>query len=64
MPAKGEPNSSVDKLNPDGTIKQRRYYGQNGKAIEDIDYNHSNGDGTHDFPHRHLWDWKNNPPRQ
>jgi hypothetical protein len=59
----GEPNSSQDLLNPDGSVKQRRYYGDNGKALEDIDYNHPD-DGTHDFPHRHEWDWSKNPPRQ
>lgn len=63
LPGKGEPNSSVDLLNPDGTVKQRRYYGENGKAKEDIDFNHPD-DGTHTFPHRHKWDWSKNPPRQ
>jgi len=64
LPAIGEPNSSTDKLNPDGTVKQRRYYGPDGKAQEDIDYNHSNGDGSHTFPHRHTWDWTQQNPRQ
>jgi len=59
----GEPNSSVDLLNPDGTVKQRRYYGPDGRAVEDIDYNHSD-DGTHTFPHRHTWDWSQPNPRQ
>jgi hypothetical protein len=59
----GEPNSSQDLLNPDGSVKRRRYYDADGKALEDIDYNHSD-DGTHDFPHRHEWDWSKNPPRQ
>jgi hypothetical protein len=40
LPTTGEPNPSVDKLNPDGSIKQRRYYGPDRKAQEDIDYNH------------------------
>ncbi|WP_162487509.1 hypothetical protein [Paenibacillus sp. LC231] len=26
---------------------QRRYYDKNGRAIEDIDYEHSNGDNSH-----------------
>ena len=59
----GEPNSSVDLLNPDGSVKQRRYYGPDGRAVEDIDYNHSD-DGTHEFPYRHQWDWNKRPPRQ
>lgn len=62
LPAKGEANTSTDLLNPDGTVKQRRYYGPDGKAKEDIDYNHID-DGTHTFPHRHKWDWSKKPPR-
>lgn len=53
----------MDLLNPDGSVKQRRYYGNDGHAIEDIDYNHTD-DGTHTFPHRHEWDWTKFPPRQ
>nr|WP_223260260.1 pre-toxin TG domain-containing protein [Priestia megaterium] len=63
LPGKGEPNSSADLLNPDGTVKQRRYYDESGRAKEDIDFNHSD-DGTHTFPHRHKWDWSKKPPRQ
>ena len=63
LDGKGEPDSSADLLNPDGSVKQRRYYGPNGKPIEDIDFNHSD-DGTHEFPHRHQWDWNKRPPRQ
>ncbi|WP_086444250.1 hypothetical protein [Candidatus Enterococcus lemimoniae] len=59
----GEPNSSADLLNDDGSVKQRRYYGPDGLPIEDIDYNHPD-DGTHEFPHRHQWDWNKRPPRQ
>jgi hypothetical protein len=62
LPTTGEPNTSVDKLNPDGSIKQRRYYGPDGKAQEDIDYNH--GGSKHTFPHRHKWDWSKKKPRQ
>ena len=57
------PNSSADLLNPDGSVKQRRYYDANGRAEMDIDFNHTD-DGTHDFPHIHLWDWNKIPPRQ
>ncbi|MEI3612824.1 hypothetical protein [Pseudogracilibacillus sp. SO30301A] len=63
LSVKGEPNSSADLLNHDGTVKQRRYYDENGRAKEDIDFNHSD-DGTHTFPHRHKWDWSKKPPRQ
>ena len=63
LPVKDEPNSSADLLNPDGTIKQRRYYDPDGMAQRDIDFNHP-GNKTHHFPHTHKWDWKKNPPRQ
>lgn len=63
LPPRGVPNSSSDLLNPDGSVKQRRYYGNDGKAVEDIDFNHSD-DGTHEFPHRHEWDWNKKNPRQ
>lgn len=55
--------SDRDLLNPDGTIKQRRYYGPDGRATKDTDYNHSD-DGTHEFPHDHEWDWSKTPARQ
>lgn len=64
LPAtKQTPNSSADLLNPDGSVKQRRYYGEDGKAQMDIDFNHTD-DGTHEFPHIHIWDWTKKPPRQ
>ena len=44
-------------LNDSDGKKHRRYFDENGRAVEDIDYRHSNGDGTHIFPHRHGWDW-------
>ncbi|WP_288394140.1 RHS repeat-associated core domain-containing protein [uncultured Vagococcus sp.] len=63
LDGKDTPNSSADILNADGTVKRRRYYGKDGRAVEDIDYNHED-DGTHEFPHRHEWDWSKKPPRQ
>ncbi len=56
LSTKGKPNSTEDLLNPDGTIKKRRYYGPDGKATRDTDYNHTD-DGTHKFPHNHDWEW-------
>ena len=52
LPTKHEPNSSMDLNDAEGT-KQRRYFGKDGRAVEDIDYRHSNGDNSHVFPHRH-----------
>lgn len=62
LPARGDPNSSADLIR-DGRVKQRRYYDKDGRAEMDIDYEHTD-DGTHKFPHTHLWDWSKNPPRQ
>ena len=56
LPTKHEPNSSMDLNDNEGT-KQRRYFDKDGRAVEDIDYRHSNGDNSHVFPHRHSWDW-------
>lgn len=62
LPVKCDANSSADLLNTDGTVKQRRYYDTDGKAQMDIDFNHTD-DGTHTFPHRHIWDWSQKKPR-
>ena len=63
LPVTEKPNSSADLLNLDGSVKQRRYYGEDGKAQMDIDFNHTD-DGTHEFPHIHIWDWTKKPSRQ
>ena len=55
LPITGEPNSSQKIYNPDGSLKQERWYGPDGRALRDRDYNHP-GD-KHIFPHDH--DWKN-----
>ena len=63
LPTTGEPNSKRHKYNKDGSVKQEREYGPDGRALRDTDYNHSD-DGTHEFPHIHDWDWSKIPPRQ
>lgn len=62
LPGKGDSNSSMDLLNLDGSVKQRRYFDNNGRAKENIDFNHSD-DGTHQFPHRPEWNWNKTHPR-
>ncbi|WP_251423104.1 hypothetical protein [Veillonella agrestimuris] len=52
LPIIGAPNSSLD-LIENNVIKQRRYYGKDGKPVVDIDFFHS-GD-YHTFPHKHIW---------
>ena len=53
LPRTGDPNSSQTLPNPDGTPKQKRWYGPDGSAVRDRDYNHSGDDVT--FPHDHEW---------
>ena len=53
LPRTGEPGSTQTLLNPDGTPKQKRWYGPDGNADRDRDYNHP-GDDV-DFPHDHEW---------
>ena len=55
LTTRGIPNSTQEIYNEDGSVKQRRYYDEKGKAKKDIDYNHG---GKHKFPHIHDWDWE------
>lgn len=52
LPKTGDPNSTQTLPNPDGTPKQKRWYGPDGNAERDRDYNHS---GDMPFPHDHEW---------
>ncbi len=52
LPTTGEPGSNQTLPNPDGSIKQKRWYGPDGNAERDRDYNHS---GDLPFPHDHEW---------
>lgn len=54
LPFNGTPNSDDDLEDEDGSIKQTRHYGDDGKPEYDIDYHHQD-DGTHVFPHVHPW---------
>lgn len=56
----GTPGSTKTTYNPDGSVKQERIYGDDGRAEKDVDYNHSGG--RHTFPHEHTWDWSTDPP--
>ena len=50
----GEPNSSVDILGKDGSIKTRRWYDENGKQIRDLDMtDHGNPKKHPEVPHEH-----------
>lgn len=52
LPTDGIPGSSQTLPNQDGTPKQKRWYGPDGKAERDRDYNHP---GNYEFPHDHEW---------
>lgn len=65
LPEKWKPNSELKEFNEDGGLKKIRKYGPDGRAIQDIDYEH--GGSNHKFPHTHDWDWSggdNNPNRE
>jgi len=61
LPSTGNSNSSVIERNRRGKIIRRRYFGSDGKAIKNIDYEAHHGAPS---PHAHDWDWKKEPPRQ
>lgn len=48
-----------------GQLLQQRWYGPDGRAIWDRDWDHGN-QHNHTFPHDHIWEWKtckDHPPR-
>jgi len=55
LPQKGTPNSTDRTRTRDGLPKQKRRYGSDGMAQQDIDYDHDNGHGS---PHVHDWEGK------
>lgn len=57
MDRKGTPNSSTDLKYKNGEVKQRRYYGNDGKAEIDIDYTAHGSPKQHTVPHAHRWIW-------
>lgn len=65
LPMKGEPFSLKDLIREDGTVRQRRLYGKDGKPLKDIDTNDHGNPKTHPFSaHAHDWNDKGHgPPR-
>ncbi len=61
LPTAGNPNSSRTKKDKKGKVIQRRHYGEDGKAILNIDFDHDHGAGK---PQARDWDWTQDPPRQ
>jgi hypothetical protein len=69
LPDRWRPNSVIEKLNPKGTIIQRRFYGKDGKPTIDVDLNNHGTPEYHPFnyggAHKHRYDWSNRrKPRQ
>ncbi len=60
-PTVGQPNTSAVKRDKQGNVVQRRFYGGDGRAVKNLDYDHNHGFGK---PHAHDWDWTRDPPRQ
>jgi hypothetical protein len=61
FPTTGNPNTSREERDEHGNVIRRRFYGKNGKAIKNIDYQPHH---DHPVPHAHDWDWTKDPPRQ
>ena len=57
----GQPNTSEVEYNSNGVVVRRRFFGSDGRAMKDIDYEAHHG---HPAPHAHDWDWSESPPRQ
>lgn len=57
-----DPNTRTDLYNEDDALLQQRWYGPDGFALWDRDWNH--GGKSHTFPHDHPWDWLKKEPRQ
>lgn len=56
LPIKGEPDSIKDLAREDGSIKQRRFYGKDGRPDKDLDLsNHGNKKRHPIVPHAHDW---------
>jgi hypothetical protein len=61
LPARGNPNTSVEERDEQGNLIRRRFFGGDGRAVKNIDYQPHH---AHAVPHAHDWDWTKDPPRQ
>lgn len=61
----GTPNSRTNYYDEETKkLLQQRWYGPDGRAIGDRDWDHSDLNDSHKFPHDHPWDWSKKRPRQ
>ena len=64
LPPTGNPNSISDLVEQDGSVKQRRIYGDNGKWLKDIDTTNHNKPKYHPMgAHKHKYNCENKNPR-
>ena len=67
LPKYGDPGSCIEKINKEGTVIQRRYYDEQGRAYIDIDLTDHGQPEYHPWEregkkiHKHVWDWTKNP---
>lgn len=55
---KGTSNSSIDILDDAGNVSIRRWFGEDGKAVRDVDMtNHGNAKTHPEWPHEHIWEY-------
>ena len=60
LPDSWRPNSVIEKINPNGKIVQRRFYGPKGKPEIDVDLNNHGTPEYHPFGHggAHIHDYR------
>jgi hypothetical protein len=61
LPVTGSPGAIVELRDAKGGPIQKRFFGADGRALKNIDYDHDHGAGK---PRAHDWDWTKSPPRQ
>jgi len=60
LPLNSNPNSSIDRVDENGNVIQRRFYDELGRAIRDVDFTDHGNSKLHPIvPHEHIWDWSN-----
>ena len=69
LPDRWKKNTWIEKINPNGRVVQRRYYGEDGRPMVDFDLSNHGQPEFHDFKykgaHKHLYNWNNKrKPRQ
>ena len=69
LPDRWKKNTWIEKINPNGRVVQRRYYGSDGRPMVDFDLSNHGQPEFHDFKykgaHKHLYNWNNKrKPRQ